>query len=220
MQAGSLPTHTHPAVTLPRNSLWGPDPHLLQQHVSWWLGLSTRGFKISSGQIYPLFPRRRGGAACAFLCAPALSQASAHLEGNLSVSFQPRFHSALGGKILKVFSGEKLSNNLAMGGTPIALPRSGPFIYRGRPWRAQLAQAAAAQAGSAPSHHGLPRRYPGGTERPRGGWGRARAGESTGWPGGFTATFSPQDPPGLPCSCSAVWEPCCPSTWLPSLQVT
>lgn len=46
-----------------------------------------------------------------------------------------------------------------MGGTSIVLPHSGPFIYHLEAMRTHLARAAVAEAGSAPSHHGLPHRY-------------------------------------------------------------
>lgn len=93
--------------------------------------------------------------SCARLCLSVLSQAPAHLEGNLSISFQACFHPAGAGRILKVFSGEKLSNDLTRGGTSSVLPRSQPFI--------NLPETMANTSGSrrwlAASRHGLPHRH-------------------------------------------------------------
>ena len=119
-------------MTLPRNSLWGTDPQL--QLVTCSLGVvpvnpgTSKFLLVKSTSSFQEEMAKTCTPSCVCLCVSVLNQASAHLEGNLSISFQPCSHPALGGRLLKVFSGKKLSNDFAMGGRVIApLPRHWPF---------------------------------------------------------------------------------------------
>lgn len=86
--ASRLPAHLR-ALTRDRPQKFPARP----PSVSRWRCLPGRAPKLSCSQIYELFPRRQGKDVSAFLCARTESGACLP-EGNLSISFQRRFHSA------------------------------------------------------------------------------------------------------------------------------
>lgn len=119
---------------------------------------------------------------------------------------------------------------------------AGPLYICWRPWRTHQTQEAAAEAGSAPCHHGLSHRYhcsccpflgqslvsPDREEDSRGAQpsGCSTMANRLKLGGEGVSVLGPQhllflqDLPSLPCSCSAAWDPRCPSLWHPPVTVS
>lgn len=91
---------------LPRNSLWALALNSWTSPAPWWYGCVCQPWasKVCLVKSTGSFHEERQRCMHVSFCevCVCLSQASAHLEGNLSISFQP-FHSAVASRTLCVF---------------------------------------------------------------------------------------------------------------------
>lgn len=217
--ASLTPTHTH--CDPPQKFPMGHWPSTPVNHL--FLGRSTYQFWASKFLLVKsisFFPRRNGKDMCAFLCVSVLSRHLPTLRVTSALPSSPAFAQPWAAEFW-VFSGEKLSNDFAMGGTSIILfPHNWLFIYlrrimvstsdprsycRSRP--RTLSPCSPVQVPPCPVVP-LVRKILGGGGSATGGgsWCGQRVSDHV----SHSIDFFLQFPPALPCSCSATWKLCWP----------